>query len=524
MALTVVKVPPRVHFVGNGLPFQFATDNLWQTEGQKFYRIMRKDNPLLADETIVFEWSDIEVTFTAKATPDDSGLQIPAGADNDAICSAIMANYLISKDFYFSVSGTELIMEARSEGADYELSITLNTSAYTLYGSYNEGISAVRHPFFAILAQAVSNNSILGTDKIVPGNDQKVIFDPADLVAAWFDYSFEWPIANIFVLKTGFICPYIVRAAEQYGAPAVAKKMSSSTTFYAMPGAISDNSLQSLNAADQSWWERISYNRQFVSFSPSVKLSSVNVPEKLWFLCWHAFAGSSFVKVDIVLTDGTTATFNSSTVSMSRFQVYELNVGYSALGIQAFIDTYHAGKFIAKWSVSLYCGAQVVSETKSFLVDPRSHVFEHIFVFKNTYGAYEALRTTGKAIVKNTIAREQFNNGQPIAFDTTARQKYSRSTDFSESFEVSSGYLYSYAEAAFAADAFRSDDIVEIVDGVCLPVVILSDEITIRKDGDSRFYFVFEMAYAFNATVFPNSSVPEIGGDFNEDFSDDFNI
>lgn len=531
--ISITKIPPRVHFATNGLPFEAATDNLYINEGQKcFFVLGKSSNPLAVGNSFVFSWGDNSVTLVAVSSPDDSGLQIPAGNSNTLIGNAIAANYLLSRDFSIVVSASEISFEARSAGAIFDMQVTINAPAYSLY-SYNPGVDAVKNQFFSIIAQVLANDpaiipdppKLLGIDKITPGIDQLVIFDPADYILPWFDYSFQFPVSSIFVLHPKAICPYFIKLSEQYGSPPVSKKVVSGSVFFALPGILDDQKQLGYNQANQSWWQQLPYTRSFISNSPTDRFSSIDVPEKLWFLCYHNYSGTSSIVVNVTLDNGNTYSFNKGSVSMSKYQVYEVNVGYKALDIQGFINSYHPGKSCVSWSVHIVCGSQVVSESKLFVIDDRFNIFERIFIFKNQFGFFEAIRTTGKAVTKNSVSRDVTYNYKPTAFDPVLRNRFSSSFDLSESIELASGYFKNFDSAFWAAEAFRSNSVFEICNGILVPVVIMSDEIIIRKDGEFAYAFSFEYARAFNGVVFPNPAAVNPGnGDFNDDFNNDFSI
>ena len=526
MAVSITKSPPRVHFAGNQLPFELTTNNLYLSEGTKFFRVAFKDGAVTLGDTFRFQWGDYDITFTAVNNPDDSGTQVKAGGSNQVIVNSFNTNFNLSHDFLITAQGQEIYFEARLVGENFDLDISFSCAGYTLYGTWTPGADAVRHPFFSLIAQAQKPLDFLfGTDKITPPNDGVCVFDPTDYLLPHFDVKFQFPVSDIFILRNDSIVQYVVRVCEQYGSPIQSYKVSTSSVFYALPGKLADDSLLNQYTAGQSFWDRLPYTKQFLSGSPASKISSISSPEKLYFLVYYAYSGVAKLKISVAFTNGTSGSFWSDEFAVSKFDVIEINCGYDVLQIQNFINSSHPGKIAASWSVQIYhftgLSSLPVSEVKSFVIDPRSYVFERFFIFQNAFGYFETLRTTGKAAVSNSVERDQHYNNKPAAFDPTHRNRFSRSYEFAESIELYSGYFQNYDTAFWAKEAFLSDNVFEVINDKIVPVVVLSDSIEIRKDSVGVFFFKIDYAYAFPGAVFPVSDETGLG-DFNDDFNDDF--
>jgi hypothetical protein len=526
--LTVTKIPPRVHFISNGLPFEAKTDNMYANEGEACFFVLGKTiHNLNVGDTLEFSWGQKTITLTAVASPDNSGNQIPANVENEPIGEAIQSNYYLSTDFFIQVSQTEIVFEARKKGIDFDMTLILNTTAYTMY-SNNAGVDPVINPYFAIISQVFAkanngNHQLLGTDSMFPDLDGNSVFDPSLYIAPWFDYNFEFPAANTFINHPKAICPYFVKFAERYGEPSQTYKTATGSVFYALPGIIDNDKQLAYNANNQSWFQQLPYTRAFMSNSPADRLTDKTVPEKLWYLCYHNVTGTTTLIVDVLFADNTTGQFSYGVVNMQQFQVYEINVGYAALNIDGFINSSHPGKICHSWKVHLRCNSQIVSEEKTFTIDSRFNAYPRTFLFQNVFGFQECLRITGKAVTKHTLTREQFASAKPANFDMVQRNKFSSVNNFQENIEVSSGYFNSIESAFWAAEAFRSSSVFEIVNNLLIPIVLISDEIPIRKDGEFAYSFAFEYARAFNSVVFPaTGSADDAMGDFNNDFNDDF--
>jgi len=550
MAISILKIPPRVHFIDNGLPFEVSSDNVFSANGSFAYHKMGtslSSNLVPVDAVINVVFGDHNFDIVAKAVPDDSGFEFPAG-DMDFHVSESLYRALINNPIvclYYDVihffNNKSVWLKAKDVGEEWDVLVNLTDWGFVWAETNVPASDAVMRDNFYLMCKGFSFSeasedfinyflSLRGEDKIKPDANNKVIFDPSAYFATLFDYSFSFPISDVYRKVDNAIMKYAVAFSEGWGIPFVEKRVIHSSDFFALNGEIPQEKLIELNLMNTNWFDNLRFNKEFISLSPYEKLSSINTPEKIWFLAYDDFVPDTEetekfqIKCNINFTDGTSAVYypvNGDNQTMNLFEIFEFNCGYAALNIQNFVNTSHSGKVVASFTFQLLMNKVVISEEKKFTIDYRNNTYQRIFIFKNALGFYETLRLTGKAVVSNSAERQSYINNAPNPFEVNARNKFSKTIAKQQTFQISSGYFMDFHNAVYAVDAFNSNDVFEIVNGNPVPIIITSDDIKISKDGDRRYSFNFEYEFAFNSAVFP-AQPDDPAGDFNYDFNYDF--
>jgi len=528
MAITIEKYPPKMALAGNGIVFKLKTNNMYSTAGAVCISFLLRVGAIAVDETILIEWGDKSVTFTAKAIPDASGTQITAGGSVAQHAIEFAQNYELSTDFRISTIQNAIVCQAREEGAEYDIVYTLGTTAYVISLVLGQhGISPVMRDNFRMIVQTVSSNVIKGTDKIVPDLIGEALVNVANYIEPLISVAFEFPQTNVesLIIRNSARPALQIRYAEAFGNPLAVQALQTSEIYYALPGKLAEDKLRLYYQYDESFWSRMSVSMNFLSWAPTRKMISVATPEKLYFPVWYAPTVVTNISLKLYFTDGTTDTVAAyKSLSLSQYDVVEIQCGYYGLDLAAYMAAQYPTKQLSGYELWLSHNSTPVSETRRFDMDYRYRPWQRIFIFKNSLGVYEAFRSTGKATRKISLSREIAAIDEPVEFTPDHRSEKQVMHTADQIYEVNSGYFKDLSSVRWAIDEFLgSDEVYEVRGSELLPVIFESNDAESDTDGDSRFYFKFIYRVTGNGNVITaDDSDPYTIGEYNDDFANDY--
>lgn len=138
-------------------------------------------------------------------------------------------------------------------------------------------------------------------------------------------------------------------------------------------------------------------NHKWLTHQPRSKKVSNIQPERLYyFLSENLFSTDLTVKVEVTYENGLTGNADPGwTITTAEAgDVIEITTGYQALNLAA------AGQ-VASWKVWLEApggaGTQIVSEVQEYILDCYCSPLDRYFLFENTLGGYDVVKTTGEA-------------------------------------------------------------------------------------------------------------------------------
>lgn len=529
MAITVDKYPPKMELAGNGLIFKLSTDNMYSSAGTACIATLTRVGAIAVDETIVIEWGEKTVTFTAKASPDTSGLQITAGGSATLHQQEISANFDIANDFQVGLLGASIIFSAREKGADYQLTITPNTSAYNELYSVT-GTDAVIRDNFSVIVQTMQGSTILGTDRIVPDLDGILYVNVADYMIPLISVDFKFPedTTDWIHKRNDARQIYQIKFAEAFGTTLAVQKTTISNELFAMPGKLAEDKLRMYYQFNESFWTRMSNSKNFLSWGAWKKLTTAAIPEKLYFPVWFNVTTSVYVNLKLYFTDGTDATLNNykGNTTLDQYDIVEIQAGYGGLDLAGYMATHQPTKTVSAYELWLTHDSLIVSEIRRYDIDFKNKPWQKIFLFKNTLGVWEAFRSTGKTTRKQNTTRFIAELSQPESgFDSKLRSEYQFNSDSEKVYECNSGYFHDIDNLRWAvAEFIPSGEVYEVNGSELIPIMIDSNSVTVYKDGETRFYFSFDYRAIGNGNIITSDSNPFTPGEYNDDYSNDYTI
>ena len=166
----------------------------------------------------------------------------------------------------------------------------------------------------------------------------------------------------------------------------------------------------------------------------------------------------------------------------------------------------------------------IISETRRYYLDLKEYQNTREFIFLNSLGGYDTLRTTGEGEYEAAQERTTVTCSYPKEFDASFKQKRNVFTTGIEKLKVNSGWI-TQEQCEWLQDFLLSEEVYEIKNGKLFPVTITSTSGPKKADKQTPAYFVeFEYEYSNHSSTFAVGSQELQSGDFNDDFNDDFYI
>lgn len=164
-----------------------------------------------------------------------------------------------------------------------------------------------------------------------------------------------------------------------------------------------------------------------------------------------------------------------------------------------------------------------VSEERTFILDYLYYEHTRYFIFRNSMGAYEVLRTTGLMARADNYSREIVQIRPDTDYTSRSREEISVNNLEQQKFSVAMGWLSRYANADeyrnWLRDFSLSKEVYQVIGNTLKPIRITNDNLDQGKDRDSLTGFVFEFVNAFTDEHFTKEITSNL---VDESWADDF--
>lgn len=300
------------------------------------------------------------------------------------------------------------------------------------------------------------------------------------------------------------------------GVPEVETIYTLPNSFYALDGGFSDLKLTLLNNVGQNFVQHLGSgtSRKFLTFAPNPKPTDIYAPEKLYYLTPSAGDYRIYVKKYFKCIDKTTY---SDVIALGENVIIEILASYKVITADELFKVY-------SYEIWMQDNAgNRVSEKFAFTVDRNYYSFARYFLFKNSYGVYDCVRTTGKVTKSQPIKKTFVNVGNSSALTSLGIRKLQTSVKNDITYKLNTGNNTRQMNE-WLTEFFNSQHVVFLRGTLALPVVITSSDDDSELDGnvpESRTCTI-EQLYFEDFSHELTSDQPQLP-DFNDDYNKDFN-
>jgi hypothetical protein len=528
MALTanveLLNTLPDVVLCGNKIPLKFqASTDLIDSAGTKAEIVLTWTSVALADEYFDLLLKGETVRFTCKAAPDNSGIQfhdnsLSATLNNwvALLAADLNKNYLIARYYNIVVLLNAITITAKDEGIDYSQEFTAGTGIDCTPTETNKaGTNKTLKAFYGIAILLYCRDTLVTELILNVDEDGLCETNIADLLKSFLKQEFEWPESDtVFIYDSpAAIAPFYFLFGEKWG-DADYKALTKSNIYYVIDGGVSWLQQAKYNNDGTNYWAKLQYNKYFLSWAPVTRIIGPAEPVKLYYIN-HTAAATLKLKVKLYTASSDSTITLDTVTAVPNKAMYEMVLSPAKAGYTGLSD-----KTLVKIEAWVDNESDVrVSEIRTFVLDYSHYEQTRYFMFRNSLGAFECLRTTGLLIKTGTYNREIAT--VEVDFDYTSRDREDLSVYNQEQqkFTLSMGWLNRYANADeyrnWLRDFAISREVYQVNGTNIVPIRITSDNLDGGKDRDTTKGFTFEFVNAFTDDHFTKELAWNL---FNSDF------
>jgi hypothetical protein len=532
MPISIVKNLETLCPIDNPKVVIIGTDNQFSTTGvtSKLYLkfSVTDENPGC---NLVFRWNNKILTMTLAAIPDDSGQQMHPATGGQSLadwlavlCADLNANYYLSQDFEITVSGyNTLRFIACKAGEVFNLEFIENEgniAGITQDPAPIEGVDPVLRDFYNVLlvVKPFDSEVSLGQDLVAPDLSGNCNFDIHDLLCDYLTPEFDWPHENgiTHAPRLKFIKKFLVQYAETYDREYY-RLNTLPGDHYAVLGGFDYKILAALNGIAYSYYDFITTFKAFLTWQPTTKIISKTQRDKLFYLVFGDISNvSSLIK--IYFTDGTSsAKTQIASFHAAQYNVIEFFTDYVSLDIAGKVGQ----KTALKYDFWLEDEANnVISQIRTYEIEFRPQKYSRTFIFRNSFGAYDVFRATGRKKHVNNYLRMILERN---VSEFTLAQQYQILE--SETFQVSSGYV-SRTTKNWLRELLLSEEVFEIIDDYKFPILIQNEQVDNIDDQETIYDIDIFYKYAFKNPKYSelSNTMPLLAENLNALLNEDGNF
>lgn len=465
MSLQIIKPLPQQLLCKNPATLSFLKKGIYESDGSYADVKFSLDWASLGSgATWVLEWNNKSITITFETAYTESPyivLEYATGAVEDYLANhlipalnsieALVDDFIIESNAYTGSSSFFVRFKAKYKGSQYQIAtaisstITVN-STITLPGN----APALLENYKVKLKVAVEDNSntnyfneIAALEATGFPNEQanEMQIDFYDLPALLANYNFiKLPKdAYQFVLWSNLFSKFKIQYAEVYGAIPETKKLKN---LFTQPATALPFGIALTHANVNDWWASFTNNTplKFLTFQPQKKLISIHQPEWLLFNANTSIGTFTHIRIGLRFNESPNTSFTINWNNDWNNKQVLIPVGFKQLGLASY-ET--ATKKVISYSVMIY-ETDVIntrSETREYVIDPRSHRDEKYIVFFNSLMGIDTIRLTGAQQLQTETEQdviEILHNDETTAYDGT--MQVSNKT-YRNGFSANTGFL-----------------------------------------------------------------------------------
>lgn len=262
-----------------------------------------------------------------------------------------------------------------------------------------------------------------------------------------------------------------------------------SSTYLVILGGVSKFKYPTINF----FYNYLPNNKKFMTWAPNNKDVDANQEDYLQFWVYQLSFTSVKLMLKVYYDDATDQTATIKTQAVTYGDLLQLPAGPLNLGAAGIDPTKNMSKYDV-WLTDQ--DDNVISEVRTYKLTPFKHPRTRYYLFLNSLGAYEVLRTYGFREEKSTINRVVSEKLLPIGYEPLDGQFDSGEASKQNSYKVSSGYL-SKEWLKYMQDIGLSRKVYDITDGDRVPIINMTKNVIVEQNKDNKRFVRFEFMKAY---------------------------
>lgn len=509
MALELLNTIPFISLAGNKIPLRFGYgDNMWASSAGNAVLELVWGSGMSVNSYFDIIVGSTTMRFYAKDPPQANGEEIwyvpepPSSLQLEYVAAYLQYNYFINKNYIVTTSGLSIIFTARYPGPAYNITFEAGPGVTLSAGALSqEGIAGTMNPFYNVVVSLYVDNAFVTELALNCNTDGIAETDVSKILGAYLQNSFleTEDAGNCVINRSLAILPWSFGFSERWGTGNYSAIIESGL-YYVMVGGINKLLESLLTKYNTNFFDEfLNPDRTYTKFLTNSPQSRTIGPEekvKLYFPSVQA-SGAQLKVTLYTATSNTTVVLGAGELmppGMLELIVSPLTHNFEGLSDKSLV---YFNVYIADMNDA------VISTELSFNLDYKTYEHARYFLFKNSLGCYEYLRTVGLGSSSEDFERETAKMNTDIISD----QIISVSNFEKRKFKVSTGWLPRSEDGT--SDEYRawlrefalSTEVYQVLnnnDLTLIPIRITSTSIDNKNDRDNFQRFVFEYENAFS--------------------------
>lgn len=514
MALHFENTPPLVSFSGNPIRYKVHHQGISPSAKKTSpatNRMVFDNVDTVANHYMELTMGGATVIFTLKATPGVDPFELPVGVESVADWTAAVFARLQENSFvisnYLITLGDKLIeFIALQDGEEFDIAcnysdITGITVSSVAAASPDNTADAV----FIFIANYVLQ--IVATEQKPLSTDGFVDFELSEYFSGWLA-SLVQPRFHTAQVPAAYLVKYTDQLFKFKVGTAVMLDGTMQAIVWdsfrwAITGGLGRESLVTWNQVSAGFWATAANQTRFLTWFTGKKTSRT-APEVLYFFVQSAIYSSLRLKFSAICTDGTSlGPYTVSTFAISgttSFYLIELQCGYAQIDLEKFTS-----KPVRSYTVWLENQLNTrISDEFVFDVDETHYEFERIFFYRNSFGVFDSIRTTGKRESNLEYDRETATLSDDVVEDPYNAPVSAIRILETQVFSASTGWV-TLTALDLLRDFFLSKEIYEISSKGTFKCIITTKKTkSMLKDGEYNYSVDFEYSRAYSDNAYSN--------------------
>lgn len=300
---------------------------------------------------------------------------------------------------------------------------------------------------------------------------------------------------------TGAVTVVEFAFAELYGTPPTSHNAITTSEYSVIDGFVPRNRRKAFYASYASMLAYLISSKSCLTWWPSNESKKVLPTQKEIINHLQVHSGTAVslqLKVTLLYTDNSTDNMGnvySSVASVGYLDMVYFPVGYTELGIAAWVASNNPGKTVRKYYISIYDSATLVSKIYSFDLDQNYYENPRYLYIRNPFGMLEILLCTGLSSAVSEYSSEKAVTDGQITQDKLTW--YNRKADL---VKVVTGFM-TKAQIQWLSELLETTEAYELISGVLVPIVLRDPKIATAHDGEYQYSAEIDYEYAYTEPI-----------------------
>jgi|GEM_PF-4934733 len=512
MAITIVSQPSSITPSRNPVRWVLQTDNFIISNGVKAINKFTVSGAVSSFELIDFIYGNEEFSMVAVNAPAaPTGYNLPTGDGGTSHKGNLLlyfkANYYLDRDFDITLVGNDFIFTAKEVGADYNMTDSTETFVNGAFSFPTAGVDYQEQENFKIAVdvyvEVTGNTNVykkLETKYFIPDSNSRIDIDIQEELHAYLKREENSPSYNQTAYSQCYNINkrYYIKYCEFYGTTPVFFTQLTSSTYRVIKGGLkrelwppvaSDFRLQWLGnpLSSASFLPRFFITRR-------AKRTATKIQQEYLYLCPAAALSNVRLRARVEYSNATAsiATIASYSV-LGQGITFLFPAGYTQLNLAAL----EAGRTPVRWFIYIDNAAGILkSEMICYEITDIAFI-EKYFIYENSLGAWETLRTSGQRSHGSIIEKTEFQGITSNNYAATDTEIISTTESYQETYEQYTGNYFTKDEAQDLIDMLKGEKLYELVNGKKVPVNVEAAEYFHDKDDNYQYGVMFKYRPAY---------------------------